>query len=230
MPIYCKQVKVGVFNIDILRRDCKMEIFDLSIPVNEDTRVPTIDTGVSDPLIKFLPWVEIAHDGFKITKIEMGSHAGTHCDVQAHWVENGKTITDYPVENWIGWAVVMDFRGQGPISLEKILPYKNRIKGQSNVIPVILNRVSDMLTESARSEIISWNPQAILMGQGVNVDDKMTDSDQLLKAGVCMIMNANHEMVAKLKDNDLIIATPIKFTGLEAAPTRLIAIRGLLEK
>ncbi len=207
-----------------------MEILDLSIPVNEDTVIPSMDTGISDPPVRFEPWVEMAHKGYRITKIEMGIHSGTHCDVPSHFVEDGKTVTDYPAEYWVGWAVVMDFRGTGPITIDKILPYKGRIANRLNTIPVLLNTHSDVFTEAALKEFLSWNLHAVLLCEGINLDENMIESSEFLKAGIGMIMNPDYEMVAKVKDGDLIVAVPIKFTGLEAAPMRLIAIRGLISE
>ena len=203
-----------------------MEILDLSVPVDEDTRVQSESTGYSDPPVRFETWLEIEHK-YHITKIEMGAHAGTHVDVPCHLVKGGKTTSDYRVASWVGWAVVMDFRGKGPISVEMILPYKGRVAGKQYVIPVLRNGVTDYFTDVARQEFLSWRPQAVVMGEGINIDELYEDSSAFLKAGVPMIMNANHQMVAEVKDNDLIIAAPLKLTGLEAAPMRLIAIRGL---
>jgi len=206
-----------------------MEIIDLSLEVNEDTRVPSIDTGISDPPVKFESWVEIEHEGFKITKIEMGAHAGTHCDFPSHWVKEGKSSSNFPIETWVGWAIVLDFRGTGPITIERLLAYKKRIVKKSNVIPVLLNDFNDVLTEAARKELISWRPQAIVMGEGVNVNENMEDSSEFLRSEVPMVMNIDHEKAALVKDNDLIVAAPVKFSQLEASPVRVIAIRGLSE-
>jgi arylformamidase len=204
----------------------KMEILDLSISVDEDTRVQSESTGYSDPPVKFETWLELEHK-YHITKIEMGAHAGTHVDVPCHLVSGGKTTSDYAASTWVGWAVVMDFQGKGPISPEMIMSYKERIVGRGYVIPVLRNGVTDPFTPAARGEFLSWKPQVAIMGEGINLDELYEDSMAFLQAGVPMIMNANHKMVALVQDGDLIVAAPIKFTGLEAAPMRLLAIRGV---
>lgn len=206
-----------------------MRILDLSVPVNEETIVPSIPSGFADPPVRFETWIEFAHFGFRITRIDMGAHAGTHCDVQYHFIESGQSITDYSVETWVGWAVVMDLRGAGPISVDRIIPYKKRITDNQVVIPVILHGSSDVLTDAARTELISWKPRAIIFGEGVNAEESLTDSLEFLQAGIPMIMNPDHKKVTEVQDNDLIIAAPIKLIGLEAAPVRLLAVRGLAE-
>lgn len=204
-----------------------MEILDLTIPLDEDTKVQSEDTGYSDPLTRFEPWVEFQHKGYRVTKIEMGAHAGTHCDVPYHFLEEGKSTSDYSLEQWIGWAVVMDFRGKGPISVEMLLPFKSRIADKNTVIPVMRHNFTDYLTDAARKELIDWQPQAIVMGEGINIDERFAESTELLMGGVPMIMNADHQMIAEVRDGDLIIAAHLKVSKLEAAPSRLLAIRGL---
>lgn len=207
-----------------------MEIIDLSIELNDSTRVQGEDTGYSDPPVIFEPWVEFEHKGYRVTKIEMCAHSGTHVDVPYHFVRDGKTTSDFHISSFVGWAVVMDFVNKGPISIEMVLPFKGRIAGRRNVVPVIRNGVTDRFTSQARQEILSWRPSAVLMGEGINIDETYAESTEFLNAGILMIMNSDHSAVAKIRDNDLIVAAPLKATRLEAAPVRLFAIRGLAEK
>ncbi len=203
-----------------------MKIIDLSVTLDESTRVQGESTGYMDPPVRFEPWLDLEHK-YRITKIEMGAHAGTHVDVPCHLFAEGKSISDYPIDYWLGWAVVMDFLGKGPISVEMVLPYRSRIASKRYTIPILRNGVTDYFTSTARDEFLSWQPQAVIMGEGINLDERYEDSTIFLRADVPMIMNANHEMIAEVRDNDLIIAVPLKVSGLEAAPVRLIAIRGV---
>lgn len=50
-----------------------------------------------------------------ITHMEMATHMGTHVDAARHFVPEGKTIDQYPMERFVGPGVVLDLRREGPV-------------------------------------------------------------------------------------------------------------------
>ena len=42
--------------------------------------------------------------------VEMSTHSGTHCDAPRHFFDDGATIDQIPLENYVGPAVVIDLR------------------------------------------------------------------------------------------------------------------------
>jgi arylformamidase len=46
----------------------------------------------------------------------MGSHTGTHVDAPAHFVEGGKTLSEIPLEVFVGPATVFEIRGARSIA------------------------------------------------------------------------------------------------------------------
>ena len=44
----------------------------------------------------------LERDGFALSVIRMGSHAGTHTDAPSHFIPGGKTLLDIPLCNYIG--------------------------------------------------------------------------------------------------------------------------------
>ncbi len=64
----------------------------------------------------------LERDGFALSVIRMGSHAGTHTDAPSHFIPGGKTLLDIPLCNYIGPCRVigMDALGDLP-ACEKVL-------------------------------------------------------------------------------------------------------------
>ena len=101
-----------------------MKVIDLTHTIKEDMPVyPGTDTP------KFIPANSYEKDGFKETLLQMYTHTGTHIDPPAHLFAGRTTLDQFPAEQFIGKAFVIDCRdlkdGQS-ISIEYI--YKNREK------------------------------------------------------------------------------------------------------
>ncbi len=206
-----------------------IEVIDLTLLVSPDLEVEHERVGTyADPPTIFDKYLDdYLERGYIITRLDMGAHAGTHCDCPIHIRADGRSVADFPPETFVGWAVIMDFYGKGPITAPMLRPHENRVKGQPDMIPILRHGESDPLTPDGRGEIISWRPKVVMLGEGCNIDDRYQDTFAFLGAHIPMIMNPDHAMTRRLHDGDLIVAEPLRLQGLEAAPMRLIAIRGL---
>ena len=95
-----------------------MKVIDLTHTIKEDMPVyPGTDTP------KFIPANSYEKDGFKETLLQMYTHTGTHMDPPAHLFAGRTTLDQFPPEQFIGRALVINCRdlkeGQS-ISVEHI--------------------------------------------------------------------------------------------------------------
>lgn len=84
-----------------------MKIFDLSMPIDE--RTPTFP---GDPKQEIKQVATIRKNGWNEKRLTINSHFSTHIDAPFHMLENGKKLTDFPIETFIGEAIVIDTRNQ----------------------------------------------------------------------------------------------------------------------
>lgn len=82
-----------------------MKIFDISIPITTKMVVWPGDPRV---FISKLSSIEIGDDA-NVSQISMSVHTGTHIDAPHHFINNGKTIEQVPLEKLVGKAYVMSF-------------------------------------------------------------------------------------------------------------------------
>ena len=71
--------------------------------------------------------------------VEISTHTGTHCDAPFHFFSEGSTIDRVPLEQYVGWATVVDVRGKAPgseIEAREIAPY---LEGMESGDVVLLN-------------------------------------------------------------------------------------------
>lgn len=82
-----------------------MKVIDLTHTIREDMPVyPRTETP------GLLPASSYEKDGFKETLLHMYSHTGTHMDPPAHLYEGRTTLDQFPADQFVGQALVIDCR------------------------------------------------------------------------------------------------------------------------
>jgi arylformamidase len=69
--------------------------------------------------------------------VQISTHTGTHCDAPFHFFEDGMPIDRVPLENYIGWATIVDVRGKAPgseITRADVEPFLERIQPNDVVL------------------------------------------------------------------------------------------------
>ncbi len=67
-----------------------------------------MSTYPSDPEVILLKEKEIKTDNTLLHSIKMGTHTGTHLDVPAHIISQGKTLNDFPLTSFSGLTIKVD--------------------------------------------------------------------------------------------------------------------------
>lgn len=88
-----------------------MAIIDLTLSITD--KLPVFP---GDKLPSIEPAATIANQGWNALRYSFGTHFATHIDAPFHMLEDGKKLTDFPPETFIGEAIVIDVRGQSIIT------------------------------------------------------------------------------------------------------------------
>ena len=80
-----------------------MKFVDLSHPMSN-----AMPTYPSDPEVSIIREKDIEADNTLLHSFKMGTHTGTHLDVPAHIIADGKTLNDFPLNVFSGLAVKVD--------------------------------------------------------------------------------------------------------------------------
>jgi len=73
------------------------EVYDISVLLG----VESIDWPDAPPYSREMVMRIEDGDIADLSKLVMTTHAGTHVDVPAHFIRNGKNLDAYPIEKWI---------------------------------------------------------------------------------------------------------------------------------
>lgn len=82
-----------------------MKVLDLTHKIKENMHVYP---GTEGP--KFIPANTYEKDGFKETLLQMYTHTGTHMDPPAHLYPGRTTLDQFPSDQFVGQALVIDCR------------------------------------------------------------------------------------------------------------------------
>jgi arylformamidase len=204
-------------------------IYDVSVPITSRMAV-----WPSDPSVKLTPTAHAARDKshtVRITKIEMGSHTGTHIDAPWHMVEGGRRLNEIPIETLVGPACVFEMPNAPSISrasLEKL-----DFEGVERVL---------FKTKSSRhwndgsfyEQFVYLDPEAaeFLVEHGVKLvgidylsidqfkSEKHPSHFVLLRRNVVIIEGLNLSRVKPGKYH--VTALPLNLQDVDGAPTRVI--------
>lgn len=93
-----------------------MKIYDVTAVFSED-----LPTYTGDMPVQIQEHCEISKGApCNVSDITFGSHAGTHVDVPKHFVDNGMTTENIPLDYFMGAAKVFDLTAQTAIDLSAI--------------------------------------------------------------------------------------------------------------
>ena len=103
-----------------------MKVIDLTHLI--ESAMP-VYPGTEPP--SFEPANTYEKNGFKETRISMYSHTGTHMDPPAHLYQGRTPLDDFPEDQFIGKALVLDCTSLNegePITMEQLLRYGDKVK------------------------------------------------------------------------------------------------------
>jgi arylformamidase len=193
-----------------------------------------------DPGVEFTKTASIAQNGYNNTRISLGAHTGTHIDSPHHVMHDDRGVDSYPMDAFVGWAEVLDLGELAPgseITSADLDRFAGRVENGARLLlktgwgkrwgkPEFFTELPGISEGAA-----AWLQARKVKLLGIEQPSVHTELDRqvhkaLLVTGMVLIETlANmHEITA---NRVYIAALPIKFGGLDGAPTRVVAIEGI---
>ncbi len=203
-----------------------IEIIDISLPLNNKTIFYP-----NNPPIK----IEKINSGSSvISKIEMGSHSGTHIDAPSHVIDSGLNIDQLPLADFIGPCRVLDLTNCDKFVSKENLINKN-IQPNERILLKTKNSIHGF--EKFYDDFIYLTPDgaeylADLSIKLIGIDylsikqkgsTDTTAHTAFLSKNIPIIEGLDLSKV--LEDEYTLIATPLKFTGIDGAPARVVLLK-----
>ena len=108
-----------------------MKLIDISHPLEHGQQ-----TFPSDPKLSIIPHGNTKTLRYNITQISMGSHQGTHLDAMYHFLDDGKTLDQMPLEWFYGPAHLLRIPKQAneELKVEDFLPHEKLLTPGARII------------------------------------------------------------------------------------------------
>lgn len=193
----------------------------------------TVYPGTEHP--KFEQKSTIKIDGYAELSINMRTHAGTHIDAPCHIVPNAKSLDEFPIEQFIGQAIVIDCSKENSIGLDLLKPLKDKIEKSDFVLFYTAwqqkwnsyEYLSDFptLTVDATKWLIQFNLKAIGFDH-ISADkmdsEELPNHNLLLKNEILIIENLTNldQLIDKHFELNCI---PLKIEEADGSPVRAFA-------
>lgn len=178
-----------------------------------------------------------------VTHIRMAAHVGTHIDAARHFLSGAKTIDQYPLERFVGPAVVVDVRRSGAVEvsakeLESAAPaiqrgesvllcfgWAERFRDESyHVHPYLSKDAADFLVQA---EINLLGTDTVSPDLPIPVqppDYQWPVHGRLLGNDILIIENLGVGLKELLGQRVTLVAAPLRIEGAEGSPLAAMAL------
>lgn len=208
-----------------------MKFYDITMRVR-----PGMVVWPSEPKVEIEPLSRITHgEASNVSLLKMASHIGTHIDPPLHFIEDGMSVDELPLEAMIGECRVFDM-GDIPAIDVNALESAGVLRGEKRVL--FKTRNCRFLDQSNfRTDYTYIDPEAArrLVGMGVKlvgIDYLSVEKYKapghpthmtLLSAGVVIVEGLDLSNV--VEGNYKLICLPLRIEGGDGSPARAILVK-----
>jgi kynurenine formamidase len=203
------------------------------------TITPDAPAYPGSPISALTPFNTLTRNGCRETRLDIGSHTGTHMDAPAHVLEHGSTLDDLPMSQFCGRAIVLDVSGFAPgenITADYLKAQNGALRSADYALfytgwekkwgtESYYEDTFPVPDEDAAHYLVSCGLK------GIGVDnfgpDRLSSTDFpihkiLLTGGLTIVENL---CLKKLlgRDDIMFFALPLKYQNADGAPVRAIA-------
>lgn len=207
-----------------------MKFIDLSHPLEHGQQ-----TFPSDPKLSIIPHGNTKTLRYNITQITIGSHQGTHLDAMYHFLDDGKTLDQMPLDWFYGPAHLLRIpkKANENITVEDFLPYEHFLVEGAKIIFETgwhkhfgeENFFSDFPSLSQEAARFLAEKNIRMLGMDMPTPGKdwyELHHDILLPKEIVIVESLAH--LDQVPDQFTFIGFPLNIKGRDGSPIRAVAL------
>ena len=210
------------------------ELFDLTMPFSEKT-IPV----PGHPCPRLEPLTTLEDDGVRNTMMTISIHTGTHIDAPSHFVPDGASIDEIPIDRFRRPGVRLDLRDLAEPGEQITLGHLKQAgfdptEARDSILMLAsgwsdktwqterLYGTNPFLAQDAAEALADAAPSALGLDFAVDDTKPWPNHTILLGAGVLLIENLMR-LPELPRDGFEVMAFPLKLVGENGGPTRVVA-------
>jgi len=207
--------------IAVIKRSHTRTIIDLTKPL--DGSLVIYRSGeYSDPSFRCSEWCSVEVQGYRVSRLELGTQTGTHIDAPAHFMAGGATLETLPIDRLMGAYFLVDLPDCGDVH-----SIQNLSAGYAQE-PILLLRTGPggiaRLTADALRVLVGLPPVVWVLAGVIEVVDAFgfAFNRVVAEAGKFLIEDLNEENAAMVPRRGEVFALPLRLMGTSGAPCRVV--------
>ena len=212
-----------------------MKIYDISVPITPDMPVWPGDPAVDLQQVSVIA----SGDSANISHLSMSVHTGTHIDAPKHFIDNGNTIGQIPLEKLVGEVLVMQIDDSVNVISALVLKSHPGIDLLEDAQKVLFRTLNSSLWRQSPNEFrqdyigIDASGAEFLAGLGLDLigidylsiapyDETLAPHQILLAEDIVLLEGLD---LSKVQAGIFeLYCLPLKIPGCEGAPARVILV------
>lgn len=208
-----------------------MKLIDLSHPlIHGQPNFPW------DPKLSIIPHGTTKTLRYNMTQISMATHQGTHLDAMSHFLDDGKTLDQMPLDWFYGAARILRIpkKAREEITAEDFKPFEKHLTAGAKIIYETgwhrqfgaENFFGDFpsLTQDAARYLASKKIRLLGMDTPTPGRDWYEVHHILLAKEVEMVIVEGLTHLDQLPDTFTFVGFPLNFAGRDGSPIRAVAL------
>jgi arylformamidase len=205
-----------------LRTGKRKNILDLTKPM-ESLFVPFSNGRYRDPPLEISQWSTIQNEGFRVSRLSMGTQSGTHIDAPSHFLDDGACLEALSPDEFIGTYFLLKLKDN--LTLADVAELLKRYKGENILfLKTPLNQLVEISRE-ALQKILSLPPVLLALSGEVTVEnsDSFAFYHAIAEAEKFIVEDLDQNKTDVLPDTGELFVFPLRLIGVTGSPCRVLA-------
>ncbi|MCK7477590.1 MAG: cyclase family protein [Candidatus Moduliflexus flocculans] len=196
-------------------------IIDLTKPLSTSF-IPYSTGKYTDPPLEFSDWSSLHREGFRVTRLSMGTQSGTHIDAPAHFLEDGAPLEALSPDHLMGEYYLLNLPGAA--SLSDISESLKTYHDEKILFLRTPENSSAKLFREAMQKILSLPPALLVLSGTIEIENSEPFALHRLVAGAAkfLVEDLDQKEAHTLSGHGEIFVFPLRLVGVSGSPCRVI--------
>jgi len=188
------------------------EIIDLTKALDENLYIYS-DGTYSDPPLLIEDWCSVQSQGYKVSRVSLGTQCGTHIDAPSHFLEGGADLGALPVDAMMGKYFLLD-----PETPSAISEY------HGEPILFLKSGAGVEISEEVFNALLALPCRVWVIVYDISISgrDIFHFNRTLAEADKYLVENVDERAAMRVKSGGEIFALPLNLISTSGAPCRVV--------